>query len=253
MLLLCGLGCVITGGLLSSALGDWLLRDVFGSAVLMDAKGLLALWIAMLAYQAMFAEVFRGFQWINLSVLFGGVLTAVLTLGCVAWAWRGDGESALTDVLFLFVFAGAVNGAVAFYALRRRLSGVGVRPPMGKAVTSPQILAHSFPLLLTQLMLFVMFKGDIWIVAAFRGEQEVAIYGAAARIVLFTNMMFTIVNAVLPPMLAELNAQGLTADMERLLRQTATIAALPALFLLAILIGAGGPVLRLVFGVHHPR
>jgi hypothetical protein len=57
-----------------------------------------------------------------------------------------------------------------------------------------------------------------------------------------------ILSAVMPPLVAELYAQGRRPELERVLRATATAAALPSLAVTAVLAAAGGPLLGIVYG-----
>ena len=62
--------------------------------------------------------------------------------------------------------------------------------------------------LAASLLNFVMIRSDLWILAAFRGPEDVAIYGAAARLVIVVAVPLSIVNAVVQPMISELASAG---------------------------------------------
>jgi O-antigen/teichoic acid export membrane protein len=94
---------------------------------------------------------------------------------------------------------------------------------------------------------------DLWILGAFRGQSEVAIYGAASRLVVFVATPFLIVQGVTPPIAAELHAQGRTRDMERAMRGAASIAGLPAFLVLVAFIAFGSFAMTIVYGPFYEQ
>jgi O-antigen/teichoic acid export membrane protein len=84
-------------------------------------------------------------------------------------------------------------------------------------------------------------------------EKAVAVYGAASKLVTFVAMPLLIVNLVLPPIVAEMYAQGKTARLERTLRTFSTLAGVPSLVVLVGFMLLGGPILGLVYNgaIYH--
>jgi O-antigen/teichoic acid export membrane protein len=82
---------------------------------------------------------------------------------------------------------------------------------------------------------------------------DVAVYGAASKLVTFVVMPLLIVNLVLPPIVAEMYAQGQTGRLERTLRTFSTLAGVPSLMVLAVFMLLGGPILGLVYSkpIYH--
>jgi O-antigen/teichoic acid export membrane protein len=80
--------------------------------------------------------------------------------------------------------------------------------PMGQlrctAVGLREILSVSWPMWVTNITLFVGTQTDIWIVGAFRSQEEVAIYGAAVKLVLMVALPLQIVSTVVPPLITEM-------------------------------------------------
>jgi O-antigen/teichoic acid export membrane protein len=62
----------------------------------------------------------------------------------------------------------------------------------------------SWPMWVTNITLFVGTQTDIWIVGAFRSQEEVAIYGAAVKLVLMVALPLQIVSTVVPPLITEM-------------------------------------------------
>ena len=104
------------------------------------------------------------------------------------------------------------------------------------------------PLLVSSLTAFVLVQSDLWIIAAFGSQSEVALYGAASRLMTLVTMPLMVVNAVLPPVIAELYARGEKERLERDGRPVTTLVSIPAVLTLALFTVAGGPILGLLYG-----
>ncbi len=115
------------------------------------------------------------------------------------------------------------------------------------------ILRISWPLMVANLTHFVVTQADVWILGVFRTQEELAIYGAAARLMAIVVMPLMLLNAVVPPIIAELNVQGKKAALEYTLRSTAAVAGLPALIVLLAFIFLGKPILALIYGKFYAQ
>lgn len=249
-ILLAFLGAAVVGVGFYAGLGGWLAKYLFHSMVLGAVVGFIAIWIILLAFQSLFAEIFRGFQDIRAAVLFGGLLTAGGTTVMVALYWFIiAGHLTLNQVLPWVLAAGAINIALAIWVLKPKFHVLA--PSRTETVSYRELADHSWPLLFSTLTFAIMAQSDLWILAAFRSDQEVAIYGAATRLVAMTGMVLAIVNAVVPPLIARLNVQNQKERLERILRTTATLAAIPALMALLVFTFFGDEVLGLLFGAYY--
>jgi len=222
----------------------WLAGSVFSSPEMAALTSLAVLWMASLTWQVLMGEHYRGFHDIRLASVFGGLFTTLLSAGLFALLWIGQGHSNLHQVLVLSIGAGFANAVLASAGLwmrSRKLAGSG-------HLGAKEVVKLAWPMLLTSLTFLVLTQADLWIVGALRSQQEVAVYGAAARLVLLVAMPLMIANAVVPPLVAEMHAQGNTEQLERSLRTTATVAGIPSFLVLLTFIFAGGPLLQLVFG-----
>jgi O-antigen/teichoic acid export membrane protein len=108
----------------------------------------------------------------------------------------------------------------------------------------------AWPLLITNITLVALGQGyvDLWIVGAFRPEEDVAVFGAAARAVMLVVLPVLIINSVVSPLIAGMHAQRRTGELERALRVAATVATVPSFFTWAAFLVFGGPILGLLFG-----
>ena len=114
-----------------------------------------------------------------------------------------------------------------------------------------QILRVAWPLAVSNFVSIALVQTSFWVVAAFRPETEVAVYGAAWRLIALVVVPLLIVNTVVSPLVAESYAQGRTETLQMVLRSTATAAGVPALVVLLGFILFGGPILGIVFGDYY--
>jgi O-antigen/teichoic acid export membrane protein len=109
------------------------------------------------------------------------------------------------------------------------------------------------PLLIVTLVMMVRTSGDIWILGASLPQSELALYGAANRLVSMVTMSMVIVTAVAPPLIAEMYFQGRRETLERALRGLATVTGIPALLASMACIFFAGPILGLVYTDYYTK
>ena len=224
--------------------GQWVALHVIDSPQLGGVAGLIGLWVVVLTFQALFAEIFRGFHDIRLATLLGGFVTGLGSATLFAGVLVIQGQAELRQILWLSIAAGATNAIIAGVLLRgkvTRLQGDG-------HIQAPEVLSIAWPVLITMVAAVILGQGGVWVLGAFRSQEEVAIYGAAARLAMFVTSSLAIINAIVPPLIAEMYAQGKRGALQRTLRGVATLAGIPAIVALAILALAGDSVLGLVYG-----
>jgi O-antigen/teichoic acid export membrane protein len=115
------------------------------------------------------------------------------------------------------------------------------------------VLSISLPLLIVTLVMMVRTTGDTWILGASLPHQELALYGAANRLVSMVTMPMVIVTAVAPPLIAEMYFQGRRETLERALRGLATVTGIPALLASMACIFFAGPILSLVYTDYYTK
>ena len=113
------------------------------------------------------------------------------------------------------------------------------------------ILVISMPLLIVNLTNMAYGQASIWMVGNFSTEEEVAFFGAAHRLAAFVSAPLLVISAVIPPMIAELFANGSTQRLETLLRISSSISVLPAGTLLIVFFLIGEEVLGLIYGDYY--
>jgi len=233
--------------------GDVIVRMVEADG-LSAAAGLVALWILALAQLHLAAEVFRGMYDIRLATLFaasgqspGIAAGSILVAGLLVLSQLSP-RPGLGAVITVTVLATSVSALAAAWLLARRLGASLLR---GGGKSSRDLLSTGVPLWVSKVSLLVLLQADLLILAACRPQAEVAVYGVASRLVVVAGIPLAIANSFLPPMIAELNYAGKTKTLERLLRGSATITALPAALVLMTFIVWGRPLLTLLYGAQY--
>ena len=113
----------------------------------------------------------------------------------------------------------------------------------------------AWPLLIVNVLTFLVGTGvDLRrMISSFRPQSEVALYGAASRLVFFVATPFIIASQVVPPIIAELHARGEKEHLERSLREVATLAGIPASMVLIAFLFFGGPIMGFVYGSFYSQ
>ena len=238
-------------------IGDLVGRYLFDSPAIVAVIGLTTGWMAISALQEIIAETFRGFHDIRMATLFGGLATGgksaglimrVVLLGCLVLLWSTSGHTDLRTVMLVSLGSGAASALLSVLFLRKRVSTLGTQGA-DHSVSAKETLRDAFPILLISLTSFVLLSAaDLWILGAFGTKDQVALYGAASRLVTLIAMPLLITNLVLPPIIAEMYAQGRTGQLERTLRSFSTLSGFPSLLFLILFMVLGGPILGLVYG-----
>lgn len=254
------LGTLASGvvGVVYFFFGGPLLATVFDAPALGVVAGLTVGWILVLTLQNLLAEAFRGLHDIRLAAVFGrsaagfgSLASSVMLVLCLAAIWALDGRVGLRTVVIAAVVTGVAAVALAGWFFRGKLRAL---PSDGGSRGGPGfagVLRLAWPLLIADLTLLVLTQADLWILGAFRPQDEVALYGAAVRLVTFVLVPLLVVNAVLPPVIVEKYAQGKTHELQQALRVTATLAGIPALSVLLGFVFFGEQILVVVFGDYY--
>lgn len=240
------------GASLSLGGAAWIGHAIFDSTLVARVGTAVGVWSAALALQMLLSEAFRGFHAIREAVLFGGVITGAIMIVGLGAPRLTNTTLALDGAVWIAAGVTLANVALATVALtvRSRKLGPASEPePADHSV----IFRSALPVLVNNVMTFVLLNVDVWVVGAHLPEREVATYAAAARMVTLVGVSLMIANQVLPPVIGELFARGDRRLLERVLRGTAAAVAPPALVVLAVFVLAGPFVMRLGFGSFYEK
>jgi O-antigen/teichoic acid export membrane protein len=219
-------------------------EQIFASSAMADVVWYAAIWVGIASILGLLAESFRGFHDIRLAVLFTNLATNVLLVIMLAVVFTALADSDLRSVLSLTIVAGCIALVLAATAMRHRFAQLEKPDNNGPE----DLIRISLPLLVASLAIFVSTQADLWIIGAFLSPEDVAVYGAAVRLVQLVAVPLMIINAILPPFVSELYGQGKTTQLENVIRVSATIAGAPAVVVLLIFVAAADPVLGIVYG-----
>lgn len=232
--------------------GDVIATKILESPQHAALSVLISGWIVVAVLQQLVSETFRGFHEIRLATIFGGLVSSLILLGSLGAIWL-TGKTTLATVLSFTVISVAASAAIGGFTLLNKVSAL---PRIGNADAADgigKVLSIAWPLLVANLTHFAVTQADVWILGAFRAQEELAIYGAAARLMTVIVMPLMLLNAVVPPIIAELHVQGKKKTLETTLRSTAAIAGFPALVVLLAFIFFGKPILTLIYGEFYAK
>jgi len=240
-----GIGLAIVSSLVLVFFEYWVDTFAPGKPHLESIVFLIIVWIAALAYQGVVTESFRGLHDIRNAVLFGGILTNAILIMILSALFVEYHELTLIDVVALMVGMTLMAVVLGFGLLFKRISGTGSD---GHLYRLKSLHREAMPLLLSGLLAVVLTQGDLWLVGLYLGNEDAAIYGAAAKLAVLAGMPLNLLNAVLPPYIAQLHANDKHADLERVLRGSASIASVPAVLMATVAIFAGSDLLGYLYG-----
>ena len=238
-------GSLTLAVILSLGPGDWLASEVVHSSSLAESVQLVALWIIPATITLLIVEIFRGFRDLRRATIYGGLLASTLTMTVLAVSYVFEIRMGLPTVIRVSCAAAAIGALTAGVVLLRRVRQL---PRSTSTKSLMGTLRVSGPLFITTATVLVLSQADIWLLGASGSQQDVATYVAAAKLMFVVSIPLTIVNAVIQPLIAEHYSQKRHHELQRLLRASATIAALPAMAALVCAIMFASPILRLLYG-----
>ena len=240
-------GAITVGFAMCWGVIPWLAEDVFKLPILAAASGLLSAWIAVLAFQTPVAETFRALHNIKLATLLDGVLANILLAFALAVALTAGFDVSFWNAVlisFLAALASLAIGTLLLVPEAQRFHGEG-------DIRVAEVLRMSAPIFVVNLAMQAITNCSLWIVGAYLPAGEVAVYGAAWRLVNFIALPLLIVNMTVQPFIAELYALEHKQKLQDLLRGAATVSGIPALLVLAIFIAFSADLLQLIYGEHY--
>jgi O-antigen/teichoic acid export membrane protein len=242
-----GLAAIGLGAILVLGLGDWLATHIYHSTAVAAVLPLAAGWLVASTMQSLLVETFRGMQRFALAMIFDALLVDILVASVVTSLWLLRERPSLHEIVLLFgstTLVATIVAAGIMFGRVRRLQGDSQGEPEVR-----EVFAIAWPLLVTNVAIYLLGTGvDLWVLGAFRPHQDVAIYGAASRLMFLVVTPFLIMQGVVAPIVAELAARGRMRELERTVRFVATLTGIPAFFSLVAFLVAGGAVMGFLYG-----
>lgn len=240
-------GTVVIGGAIWFGGGQWIATRVFDDPRMAAVSGLSALWIAALAYRAPVAETFRGLHDVRMaSYLTITIPSATLALSLiVVWLMRIPMDLHLAMSLSVGTAMGSlVLGLVLLRKKLPRLDGPGT-------IGMRELLSISAPVFVINLGNMAINNGSLWIGGVFLDGKDIAMYGAAMKLVHLIAVPMTLVVSVVQPVIAALNNAQDKPRLQHALRATASLSSLPGVAVLLVYAIFGREVLGSVYGAQY--
>jgi O-antigen/teichoic acid export membrane protein len=233
----------------------WFFGQVVKMPVAIALSGTMLLWLLVSTLQRQLAETFRGLNDIRCATLFGGfrnngILISLLTCIGAVLLWA-SGTMTLAHAFAMTVCASLLVVVIAAWTLMRRMRAGTVPPAAAAALPWPTLFHEGWPLCLVVLISVLRSQSGAWFAAAYDVAEQVALFAIAQRFVQLLTAPLTVVNALLPPLVADLYARGQTKRLERIVQAIGGLASLPCLAILAVILLFGQPLLGLLFGAHY--
>jgi O-antigen/teichoic acid export membrane protein len=237
-------GAVALGVFMAAGPGQALAREVFHSPALAAAIPLAAGWLIAIAIQSLTVESFRGLSAFSFATIFDALIVDSVSAATFAAIWVAGIEVGARGVIAVSAAATALAAGIGMTLLFRRM-----RSLEGPGGVAPREMLHvGWPLMFTNLAILFLGSGvDLLILGAFEPQSEVGLYAAASRLVVFVVTPFVVFSGVIPPIIAELHAQGKMRQLERALRAGATLAGIPSFAVLLVFLLFGPWVLEAVW------
>ena len=209
-------------------------------------------WATCTALLRMVSELARGYELLGFSYLVGGQsggfgVNGILILSALAAGMTGGLSLQgilwiqVTVQLFCLIFGLVVILRVSTLNRPSEASGT-------QQVTVPQMLYSSLPILVQQLVAFGLPEADTMMLASYASVEDIALYGAAKKLVFLAVVPLLLINHAIQPFITEFYARRNTGQLATLVRGTATFAAIPSLFVVLTLLIAPELILQTCFG-----
>jgi O-antigen/teichoic acid export membrane protein len=204
---------------------------------------LVAVGIAVLAWQQLGAELNRAYGDLRLASLFsggqsGGPISNLLFLAGLGVAALLAARIDAPMVVGIVVASLVVTCPLVYFGLwhtSRSQRPANENAALLSSQQHRQLLAVGGMLLANQLLAFATQQFDIWLAGGLLTTESLGLYGAAKRSLLITAMPVQMAMLAIVPVIPRLHARGRAADLERVVRGATTAAAIPALIGLAAL------------------
>ncbi len=204
------------------------------------------------------AEVFRGMHDQKKAAMFDAQASKPLANGLTLAA------VAIVGYFLPLNAAGAMGLQVAVLALlcllganelRKGLAQIDQLEPV-KGQGLPPLTASLFfitcvPLVLSQVIGIANMQAELWILGATLTDSDVAMFGASRRFVMAVSMPLMALNLIVLPSIPKLYVQNRLPDLEKLLQQNATLATLPSLFAVALVLLFPAQLLAFMYGPEY--
>ena len=203
------------------------------------------LWIGILTFRTIVVESFRGLNDLRDASLFDTFLPNILVALVLYLIFLLRIHLNLSEIISITLFFATASCVFAAYNLIKKVNSL----PKNKITRKPfNIFSVARSMYIIDLSVFALNNANLWILGWFLTADQVAIFGAAARLVNLVAMPLLIINLVVPPIIAEMNIKGDKEKLQNVLQKSAFFSGIPALFLLVLYIFQSPYILRFIYG-----
>jgi O-antigen/teichoic acid export membrane protein len=256
----------ILGTIVTCTVWGFLLA-AFGSRIgLPTNPGMIVTWIfgiAAINLLSLTSESFRGIHDLQNASLFSPLsgplvgLTFLIFVATLASTNTMSFQNAFIAYVASFAFV-TPSAAVLFkkrfliYAddyRRTTLQSQGQDASVpSKRLLYRQLMAVSFPIMLTQLLLYGLKTGDLAIAGVYCATDEIALFASACRVVTLVTLPLTMASMTIISSISELHSQKRIPELQRLLQKSATVSSIPSILLLMGIVLFPSSIMTLLFG-----
>lgn len=244
-LLVTAVGAALAGVAMYFAIGPWTATNLFKDPRIASVCGLMALWVIVTTLSAPVANAFRGLHDIRVSMYLQlastKIFLAILLLAFWLAGYSFDLEFAVALSLVAALGTLGVGGVLLVRTMRpvRGAGDIGVK----------EVLSLSTPLLVLNLANYALTEFSLWVAGSTLPSEDVAMYGAALRLVNLVYLPLLLVGSAVQPVIAELYREKKdNAHLEQVLRGAATLAGMPSALVLLVFAIFGEQIVTLVYG-----
>lgn len=195
------------------------------------------------------SAIFVGLHLPQIGVFLADVPRQMFLLLFLILAYFYLDDVSLDSAIDMFLIASSSAVLIFFFLMSRWL----LRHPVNEGdyrsrVDRKDFILLSIPMLLQGGAALMMSASDIWILGIYTTTEDVAIYGAVVRLTMLLVFALSVVNLVIPPMLAVLYDKNDLAGLQRLMRTSASWSVFIVLPVSFVFIVFGEEILGFAFG-----
>jgi O-antigen/teichoic acid export membrane protein len=221
----------------------------------------IAIWLFASIIQRQVAETFRGLGNINWATVFGGLRNngiLVSVVSCAgAFVLSAMHALNLAHVFLVMALSSVLSAGIAISLLYAYLSGIVDRSRLSSRDFSFSAIGatwyEAWPLWVAMLATVLNNQGLGWLAGVLVEPENVALLGAAQRLMLLVIAPMVLATSVLPPLVARLHYQQEVKKLGRVVQSFAGLIAIPSFAIFIFFLLFGDDVLANIFGEYYRR
>jgi O-antigen/teichoic acid export membrane protein len=229
--------------------GHFVAIKVFKSSILCTIIYIPIIWLIIFTLQSLIVESFRGYHNIKYATIFNGLFSSILNATFFSYLLFTNKNVSINLILHIIVISHLLNLIVSLFFLRPYAGNLLKDKP--KIFTRSELLKNSWVLYLTDIALFFMTSGQLWLLSYLSDKENVAYFGAATRLMIIVTTALKMMKMTVLPIIGDLYAKNNNNQVEKVLRVSATFAGIPAILGLLLIIMFGNKLLYLIYGEYY--